>query len=224
MAKFQIKETYTPDDPNLERGREQGEFYSDTGNPIEIMKAGLVALGHEEFVDEFAGELADQLKSDHFLDDWNENSWEVTLCVNDGEYHLAVEQLAPRGETAITRETLIAWAQEQVTKHPTREEEKWDEQKKEWLTVTVQNMPEFELACIAGRFQARMLDDYKASELREWLHDLYWNGVKGYKQMTLEEIADEIMCDVLSVYDYSTLEDLLSEFGMEEEGEADEDE
>jgi hypothetical protein len=224
MAKFQIKETYTPDDPNLERGREQGEFYSDSGNPIQIVKAGLAALGHEEFTSEFADEIADQLKGENFLDDWNENGWEVTLCANDGEYHLAVEQLAPRAETPITRETLIAWARERVAKQPTHDDEQWDEQKKEWLTVTVPNTPEFELACINSRFQNRMLEDYKSSELREHLNDLYWNGLKGYSHMMLEEIADEIMTEVLDVYDFRTLEDLLSEFGVDEEGKADEDE
>jgi hypothetical protein len=215
MAKFRIKETYTPDDPALERGREQGDFYSDSEQPTPIMKAGFAALGHEEFASEFADEIADQLKGECFLDDWNENGWEVTLCANDGEYHLAVAQLAPRDETPITRETFIAWAREQVTRHPTREEEKWDETKKEWLTATVQNTPEFELACIAGRFQARMLEDQKASELREHLRDLYWNGLKGYSHMTLDEIAEEIMTEVLDVHDFRTLEDLLSEFGVD---------
>jgi hypothetical protein len=216
MAKFRIKETYTPDDPNLERGRERSEFYSDSDNPIQIMKAGLAALGHEEFAGEFEDEIVEQLKGENFLDDWNENSWAVTLSANDGEYHLAVEQLAPRTETPITRETLIAWGRERVTKQPTREEEKWDETMKEWLSVTVPNTLEFELACIAGRFQARMLEDQKASELREHLHDLYWNGVKGFKHMTLEEIADEITSEVLGVYDFGTLEELFVEFGMEE--------
>jgi hypothetical protein len=111
-----------------------------------------------------------------------------------------------------------------VTRHPTREEEKWDETKKEWLTLIVPNTPEFELACIAGRFQDRMLEDYKASELREHLHDLYWNGLKGYSHVTLEEIADEIMTEVLSVCDFGTLEELLGEFGMDDAGEADNDE
>jgi len=40
--------------------------------------------------------------------------------------------------------------------------------------------------------------------------------------MTLEEIADEIMTEVLDVYELRTLEDLLSEFGVDSEGEADE--
>jgi hypothetical protein len=220
MAKFLIKETYTPDDPNLERGREQGDFYSDSDQPTQIMRAGLAALGHEEFASEFADEIAAQLKGENFLDDWNENGWEVTLSANDGEYHLAVEQLAPRAETPINSETLIAWARERVTKQPTREDERWDEQKKEWLSVTVSNTPEFELACIAGRFQARMLEDQKASELREHLHDLYWGGRKGYSHMALQEIADEIVTEVLDVYDFRTLEDLLSEF-MDEGGKAD---
>jgi hypothetical protein len=224
MAKFRVTETYTPDDRNLERGREQGEFYSDSDQPTQILRAGIAALGHEEFASEFADEIEEQLKGQNFLDDWNENSWEVLLCANDGEYHLAVEQLAPRAETPITRETLIAWARERVTKQPTREEEKWDEQKKKWLTVTVSNTPEFELACIAGRFQARMLEDQKASELREHLHDLYWSGVKGYSHMTLAEIADEIMTEVLDVCDFGTLEDLLSDFGVDGGGEADESE
>jgi hypothetical protein len=222
MAKFRIKETYTPNDPNLERGREQGEFYSDIGNPTEIMKAGLVALGHEEFEEEFAGQIEEQLKGENFLDDWNENAWEVTLHANDGEYHLAVEQLQPRPETPITRDNLIAWARERVTNHPTREEERWDEEWKEWLSVTAPNTPEFELACIAGRFQDRMLEDQKASELREHLQELYWGGVKGYSHMTLEEIAGEIMTEVLDVYELRTLEDLLNEFGIDQEGKADE--
>lgn len=224
MAKFQINETYTPDDPSLERGREQGEFYADSGNPTEIMKLGISALGHEEFADEFAAEIAEQLQGERLSDDWIENGWQVTLYANDGEYHLVVEQLEPRPETPITRENLIAWARERVTRHPTREDEKWDEQKKEWLTVTVPNTPEFQLACIASRFQDRMLEDYKASELRERLHDLHWNGVKGYNQMTLDEITDEIMNEVLSVYDFGTLEDLLSEFAVDNGGEADQDE
>jgi hypothetical protein len=224
MAKFRITETYTPDDRNLERGRERGEFYLDSDNPTAIMRAGLVALGHEELADEFAGEIEEQLKDECFFDIWADNGWEITLCANDGEYHLSVEQLEPRAETPINCETLIAWALERVAKLPTREEEKWDEQKKKWLTVTVSNTPEFELACIAGRFQARMLEDQKASELREHLHDLYWNGVKGYKQMTLDEIADEIMTEVLGVCDFGTLEDLLGDFGMDGEGEADESE
>src|SRR5262249_8493035 len=213
MAKFLIKETYTPDDHALERGRDQSEFYTDSDQPTQIMKAGLAALGHEEFASEFEDEIVDQLQGLCFLDDWNENTWEVTLCANDGEYHLAVEQLQPRIETPINRETLIAWARERVAKHPTREEEQWDEQKKEWLTATVQNTPQFELASIAGRFQDRMLEDYKASDLRERLHDLYWNGMTGYKQMSLEEIAEEITSEVLDFYDFCTLEDLLSEFG-----------
>jgi len=179
MAKFLIRETYTPDDRNLERGREQGEFYTDSDQPTQIMKAGLAALGHDEFADEFAGEIEEQLKDECFFDIWEDNGWEITLCANDGEYHLAVEQLEPRPETPITRDTLLAWAREQVTKHPTREDERWDKERKEWLTATVPNTPEFELACIAGRFQARMLEDQKASELREHLHDLYWNGLPG---------------------------------------------
>ena len=222
MAKFRIKEVYTPDDHALERGRDHSEFYTDSGIPIEIMKAGLAALGHKEFADEFAGEIVEQLKGENFLDDWNENGWELTLCANDGEYHLAVEQLQPRPETPITRDNLIAWARERVTNHPTREEERWDEEWKEWLSVTAPNTPEFELACIAGRFQDRMLEDQKASELREHLRDLYWSGLKGYKHMTLEEIADEIMTEVLDVYELRTLEDLLNEFGIDQEGKADE--
>ena len=222
MAKFRIKEVYTPDDHALERGRDHSEFYTDSGIPIEIMKAGLAALGHEEFAGEFEDEIVEQLKGENFLDDWNENSWAVTLSANDGEYHLAVEQLAPRTETPITRETLIAWGRERVTKQPTREEEKWDETMKEWLSVTVPNTLEFELACIAGRFQARMLEDQKASELREHLQELYWGGVKGYSHMTLEEIAGEIMTEVLDVYELRTLEDLLNEFGIDQEGKADE--
>jgi hypothetical protein len=194
----------------------------DSDQPTEIMKAGLAALGHDEFADEFAGEIEEQLKDECFFDIWEDNGWEITLCANDGEYHLAVEQLAPRAETPINSETLIAWARERVSKHPTREDERWDETKKEWLTVTVSNTPEFELACIAGGFQDRMLEDQKASELREHLHDLYLNGLGGYKQMTLEEIVDKIMTEVLDVYDFRTLEDLVSEFGMEEEGEANE--
>jgi hypothetical protein len=67
-----------------------------------------------------------------------------------------------------------------------------------------------------------MLEDQKASELREHLHDLYWGGVRGYSHMTLDEIADEIMTEVLDMYGFGTLEDLLSEFGMDEQGEADE--
>jgi hypothetical protein len=215
MAKFRITETYTPDDRNLERGRERGEFYSDSDTPTQIMKAGLAALGHDEFADEFAGEIEEQLKDECFFDIWEDNGWEITLRANDGEYHLTVEQLEPRPETPITRDTLLAWARERVAKHPTREEEKWDETMKEWLTAMVPNTPEFELACIAGRFQARMLEDQKASELREHLHDLYWGGVKGYSHMTLEEIAEEIMTEVLAVYELDTLEDLLSEFGVD---------
>jgi hypothetical protein len=221
MAKFRIKKTYTPDDHALERGRDQSDFYTDSGNPVEVVKAGLAALGHEEFADELAGEIAEQLQGQCFLDDWNENGWEVTLCANDGEYHVAVEQLQPRAETPITRDALIAWAREQVTKHPTREDERWDEEKKEWITVTIPNTPDFVLACIAGRYQARMLEDCKASELRERLHDLFWIGVKGYKQMTLEEIAEELTIEVLDVYDFCTLEELLVEFGLDDEGKAD---
>jgi hypothetical protein len=221
MAKFRITETYSPDDRNLERGRERGEFYLDSDNPTAIMRAGLAALGHEEFASEFADEIEEQLKDECFFDVWEDNGWEVLLSANDGEYHLAVAQLQPRPETPITRESLIIWAQERVAKQPTRDDEQWDEQKKDWLTATVPNTPEFELACIAGRFQARMLEDQKASELREHLHDLYWNGLKGYSHMTLEEIADEIMTEVLDVYDFRTLEDLQSEFGMDKEGEAD---
>jgi hypothetical protein len=222
MAKFRITETYTPDDRNLERGREQGEFYTDSDQPTQILKAGLAALGHEEFASEFADEIEEQLKDECFFDIWGDNGWEIALSANDGEYHLAVEQLEPRAETPITRDNLIAWARERVAKQPTREEEQWDEKKKEWLSVRFPNKPEFELACIAGRFQARMLEDYKASELREHLHDLYWNGVKGYKQMTLEQISNEIVTEVLDVYDFGTLEDLLSELGVDGGGEADE--
>jgi hypothetical protein len=125
------------------------------------VKAGLAALGHEEFAGEFAAEIEEQLKGERFFDDWEDNGWEGTLCANDGEYHLAVEQLEPRAETPITRENLIPWARERVTKHPISEAEKWEEERKEWLTVTVPNTPGFELACIAGRFQDRMLEDHK---------------------------------------------------------------
>src|SRR5262249_40302506 len=99
MAKFRIKETYTPDDRALECGREQGEFYTDSDQPTEIMKAGLAALGHEDFAEEFAGEIEEQLKDECFFDIWEDNGWEITLSANDGEYYLAVEQLQPRPET-----------------------------------------------------------------------------------------------------------------------------
>ncbi len=87
MAKYKITETYTPDDRDLERGREEIEFTCDSQSPFEIVAAGLRALDRDpRDYDTLKDELDDQ---EYELD----GCYEFLDFSNDGEYHWEVEAI-----------------------------------------------------------------------------------------------------------------------------------
>ena len=188
MAKFSVSETYTPDDRKSPRNTENSEFHTDSKDPVEIAKAAMGCFGHDDFFEEFEAEVKDQLKDQKWSDDPDENGFEFSFYTNDGEYAYDISQLPVGSETPITDENFVAWAENRVALNPTYEDSVWDSEKCQYVPVTKTNTVERELALVIHEHANEMLCDYKASELREHLSDLMWNGTKGYGEMTREAL------------------------------------
>lgn len=72
--------------------------------------------------------------------------------------------------------------------------------------VTKTNTVERELGLVIHQYTNEMLCDYKSSELREHLSDLFWAGTKGYGQMTREELLHEINNEIVENFEAETLD------------------
>lgn len=179
MAKFEVTETYTPNDLGQDRNRLTIEFFCDSDDEAAIMQQALRACDHEEYADEGLT-----------LDEGVCN--EATIATDSGEYHYKVERLSDEAFVPYSNEAIVKWAEQQVAANPTYKDEVWNETKGQRVAVTVPNTVERELGLVVHTMAVEDLSDYKRNELWELVADLYWDGTKGYKWMSREELLKEL--------------------------------
>ena len=95
MTKYNVHETYTPDDTHTNRSNRQGSFESNSTDLKELTVQARLALDKpepirwieervEEYIREMVEESADQLEGQ------NPDGFDVVLFDNNGEWHLEV--------------------------------------------------------------------------------------------------------------------------------------
>ena len=87
MPKYNVHETYTPDDTHANRSYRQGSFESDSTDLKELFIQARLALDKSkdrEYIREMAEESADQLEGQ------NPNAFDAVMFDNNGEWHLEV--------------------------------------------------------------------------------------------------------------------------------------
>ena len=88
-------------------------------------------------------------------------------------------------------------AQEQVAKQPTYRHFTGCDRECKPIYDVLSNSVERELRNLLGRWQWRNLSGYGHSELLDTVRDWLQDGIKGYKQMTLTELLDEVEADIV---------------------------
>lgn len=120
--------------------------------------------------------------------------------------------------TALTRENLLEWAKRRVEQEPTYTERRWDAERSDYVEDTRPNTSVRELTSILMASFVRSVSECKQSELVELLADWAQNGCRGFAAYTADEALTEIMHELVdpdnSIYDFGSLEDLLSEFEL----------
>jgi hypothetical protein len=120
--------------------------------------------------------------------------------------------------TELTREGLLTWAEERVKKRPTyRDQVGYDRGSHQPVRADQPNTVARELAGILQAHVARELADYDLRDALGLLRDWAWRGTRGYAAYTTEEALEEIFTEVLDSYEFEGLEDLLTEFELDEE-------
>lgn len=95
----------------------------------------------------------------------------------------------------LTRRTLFNWAVRQAKANPTYTKSVWEDGG--FVEKTLPNSAQRELALLLqGNYNCE-ISEYKASELRESLSDMAWEGTVGYSVMGVEALLDELfdMCE-----------------------------
>lgn len=94
MTRYEVRETYTPDDPSVDRQRKQAEFVNESDDIKELaFNARLAILNMptnpemQEAARRMVEESADQLDNQH------PDAFEIILFGNNGEWLLEVERL-----------------------------------------------------------------------------------------------------------------------------------
>ena len=87
---------------------------------------------------------------------------------------------------------LIAWAEEQVRKQPTSQEDRWDREGNKIVSSIESNTVEHELASLLGQHVYLSNADLSSRELAEVVRDLLLDGCQGYYSMTRNELLAAI--------------------------------
>jgi hypothetical protein len=124
--------------------------------------------------------------------------------------------------TPLTIANIHKWAVDCVAKVPTREESQWDDKAKKHIKVEVPTTPEWYLAQLLLARDQRSFSDYSKCELFESAMTWAYQGVKGYKDYSKDELLTEIwdeLCDPdqSPFAELNDLEDLLEQLGYGEE-------
>jgi len=97
----------------------------------------------------------------------------------------------------VTKERFLEWAQEQVAKQPTYRHFTGCDRECKPIYDVLPNSVERELCNLFGRWQWRNYQAYTHSDLLMAIRDFCQDGLKGYKQMALTELLDEIEFDIV---------------------------
>ena len=118
-----------------------------------------------------------------------------------------------QSETPLTRESLIAWAQDRVDQVPSVMDISWDFDSQSQIQNIVPNSRERELLRLLKQIvHVEHRDFDNAYELIEEIVDLLTDGVeKPFSKMSQDELVARIF-DEISGYDTMTVEELVSEF------------
>lgn len=206
MTRFFVSETQTPDDHLLERARVSNSFSTDSTDPLEIAEVAMTSLRRDKLFDEFKEEIALSLNDQKWIDDFDDNSFTFGFRTNSAEFVYEVNQ-EPDG-TPITDEAIIKWAEKKVAENPVYNDK---DPENPGQTIKKPNTVEHELALAAHGYVTTCLADYKANDLRQYVAELLWDGVKGYRDMSREELLKEINELIVPTYaevGIGTMEDL----------------
>jgi hypothetical protein len=91
-----------------------------------------------------------------------------------------------------TREGAVAWAEARFQQHPTRTDRVWDATAGKLVEVVSPNTVELILADVVKEWLVRNYVEWKKSELLGFVLDTMWDGTKGLKNSTREELLEEI--------------------------------
>ena len=123
-----------------------------------------------------------------------------------------------QSETPLTRESLIAWAQDRVDQVPSVMDISWDFDSQSQIKNIVPNSRERELLRLLKQIvHVEHRDFDNAYELIEEIVDLLTDGVeKPFAKMSQDELVAKIF-DEIDGYDTMTVEELVSEFFDDDE-------
>lgn len=167
--RYRITAVYTPDNVDADRRRQASVFEADTKNLAEAAVAGVAALQLPYSDQEVAG------AAEEAVDDPDCPFIAFELFSGDGRHDVEVETFDVAETQAVTRENLLAWVRGRCDGS--------DEQVRS------------ELAGILGHWFWRTTDGYGRNELQDALHECRLNGYKGYRQMTVDELLDEMFAE-----------------------------
>lgn len=112
--------------------------------------------------------------------------------------------------TPLKRQSLIAWAQDQVDRQPSVCEEVWDDNSQSWVNNIVANSSERVLCLLMKRIEARTYAECDKAELVDEIIGLFANGVeRPWSKMSVDDLVSEILESVWDDLDIVSLEELL---------------
>jgi hypothetical protein len=167
--RYRITAVYTPDDVDADRERQETVFEADTKNKVKAAIAGVSVL-QLPYADQEGEREAVQAIADP-----DEQFIAFELFTNNGKHHIVIEPFDVSVEQSVTLENLLAWVRSRCDGS--------DEQVKS------------ELACVLGRWSWRTSAWCSKHDLQEALHECRLDGCKGYLQMTIDELLDEIFAE-----------------------------
>lgn len=168
--RYRVTVVYTPDDVDADRHRQVQVFDCDADDMVEVAVAGAAALQLPCSDDEVRSEAGD------VIDAFDERFIAFEFFTNNGRHHVEIEPFDVAGDKAVTRENLLGWVRSRCS-------------------ASDDGQVQSELAGILGRWTWWTTDWSSRSDLHEALHECRLNGCRGYSQMTIDELLDEIFDD-----------------------------
>lgn len=179
--RYLLKSTYTDDDANIDRRR--ANIVVEAENQHDAISPALSNLELHGMVEEAVVAYVDT------IEDINEShSW--IAVSNNGQYHFEIEPF--EASDPVTKEVIIEWAKAMLlsTNREAAKEAGYPE---------ASDTAEQVLVCVLGRSFYRMIVEWSKFDLLDQLHTIALEGskCKPYEKMTLEELAETVMTEIV---------------------------